>query len=1205
MGTFHVRDRNIGFNSLDFSNVDVEHQKFSNFDMLHEIHRRIGINKMKHERHRPTLTLLYWNGGGCMSSRLCVNPVLKSLILAETPDVFVYAESMVYSNVKLTSPPNSLSDYDSVHHIALKNSNRRGISIFYLQKHRYILSKDLASKNYDIIWVKLESTHEKMVFCFFYAPGEHRSKKECIGFYDELREGYAKYSQNYKVFFMGDSNARLGFYSQDKCINGRFVSNNNKPMFLGFLEYTDLYYLNGIYAKGQPTYEIINRKKSIIDVGLTNHLPSVHNFQVLPNILGVNPQTCDKVLKLTVNFSDNVITSTRKGNYSNIGCSKFRFCNDFSLLKVRDWVSERINELVSLRPDDTSIYKYSVLIRMYEFAKTRFLGYATKRHSKQQSSPKLNKLQLLVRYLTTQYKHEPSKINLMKLRLAHTQLTETWKMVRQENFSRWLAKLNKLNHQQATRSFFSELKKRNRNPEVFGPIENSKGLLSKTLPECLKNWSDFYSDLYKGNNCHVKFDFRAFPHFQKITPAKLKVLNEDITISEVASATYTFKTYCSPGADMILNRDLTCLFIPNEEDSIRWEILRFIHKLFLNFWEQETVPENFKQSIIRPFLKPGKNPCKRGNYRPISLLNVPLKLYEQIIKNRLLGYLEDSCFFSDAQAAYRKNRSTSDNLLVVQEIFYYYRYTKKGPRGATGKQPLFLVFMDLRKAFDSVPREYLFAKLAYIGVTGKLFNVLKDIYTRNKARVKIGNRFSAYFEINSGVMQGSKLGPILFIFYINDLLRKLNDSQQGARLGDTVVSALGFADDIVLIADCPNKLQGLLDICNDWCRRNGMAFNNDKCTVLPLNTPAKNVNFKLGESHLKKVKIYKYLGVVFSNIRLTSLYTRHFKSVIEKAEKRINCVRHFGFHSDGLRPATSIGMYKVLVRPILEYASQVLSYRHYYFTSPRKPRTVFEPTDFLLKLEQLQNRTLKLLIPCPRSTPCCLLRLLTGTISLVAHIDILKLRYFWNLTHSEIKSFAHEIYKYKRTNFLESNIGYVHEIFNLCCEYNMMWVWHGTTTLKINPLTQIKNQIVQLHLKRDIQIAAGHDCIYSSLYLSSGQKTGKYKLNKLLRSMGFFQSTQHRRFFLYSFLDTSAYSRPCPKCSSLINDVLTHALTKCPNTHTRQLRVTLRLKLLLYNAENASLSCKKQLFSQAIHSPLIRRALCDFLVSFGIYTASE
>ena len=209
---------------------------------------------------------------------------------------------------------------------------------------------------------------------------------------------------------------------------------------------------------------------------------------------------------------------------------------------------------------------------------------------------------------------------------------------------------------------------------------------------------------------------------------------------------------------------------------------------------------------------------------------------------------------------------------------------------------------------------------------------------------------------------------------------------------------------------------------------------------MTLNSPRKDVDFKLGKTILKKITMYKYLGVVFSNKRLTSLYTHHFRRVIEKAEKRLNCIRHFGFDSDGLRPATCIAMYKVLVRPILEYASQVLSYRHYYFTSLGKSRKIFEPTDFLLKLEEFQNRTLKRLIPCPKSTPCCLLRLLTGTISLYAYIDILKLRYFWKLTHSGSKSYAHDIYSFKRKNFLDSNIGYVREIFNLCCEYKMMWV---------------------------------------------------------------------------------------------------------------------------------------------------------------------
>ena len=107
-------------------------------------------------------------------------------------------------------------------------------------------------------------------------------------------------------------------------------------------------------------------------------------------------------------------------------------------------------------------------------------------------------------------------------------------------------------------------------------------------------------------------DFGGFPNFKKISQAQLKSLNNEITIYEVAEATYTFKNFCSPGADNILNRDLTCLFIPDKNDLVKWEILRFIHKIFNNFWAKETVPELFKQSIIRPFLKPGKDPTKRG-----------------------------------------------------------------------------------------------------------------------------------------------------------------------------------------------------------------------------------------------------------------------------------------------------------------------------------------------------------------------------------------------------------------------------------------------------------------------------------------------------------------------------------------------------------------------------------------------------------------
>ena len=180
-----------------------------------------------------------------MLSRLCVNPELKQL-LATKPDIFVYAESLIFSKPRSTQKQ-FLQDYDCYHLTAVKNTCRRGISVFYLKQHRFVLSKDLVSNQYDIVWVKLQNTEQKMVFCFFYSPGENKSACERLRFYDELRAGYKKHSKIFNIFLLGDSNARLGSFSQDKGINGQYVS-NNKANFLGFLDYTGLTYLNAIYA---------------------------------------------------------------------------------------------------------------------------------------------------------------------------------------------------------------------------------------------------------------------------------------------------------------------------------------------------------------------------------------------------------------------------------------------------------------------------------------------------------------------------------------------------------------------------------------------------------------------------------------------------------------------------------------------------------------------------------------------------------------------------------------------------------------------------------------------------------------------------------------------------------------------------------------------------------------------------------------------
>ena len=104
--------------------------------------------------------------------------------------------------------------------------------------------------------------HPKRViyFCFFYAPGDHHSQSLRMDFYYSFQKSFDKFSRLGKIFMLGDANARLGSILDDRDINGVLVSNKNKPLLLGFLDYTGLQVLNKLFTKGISTYEIVNRR---------------------------------------------------------------------------------------------------------------------------------------------------------------------------------------------------------------------------------------------------------------------------------------------------------------------------------------------------------------------------------------------------------------------------------------------------------------------------------------------------------------------------------------------------------------------------------------------------------------------------------------------------------------------------------------------------------------------------------------------------------------------------------------------------------------------------------------------------------------------------------------------------------------------------------------------------------------------------------
>ena len=1149
------------------------------------------------KRKTNSFTLSRWNGGGKLVPRLRVNPGLRKF-LETTPDIFCYGEALVFKRTLEMDLP----EYKYMVHKAEKGTLRRGLVVYYRKKLSNVITKGYSSARFDIMWIRIKTLTEDFIVGFFYAPGVQHKEKYREEFYDELRKGADKYMEK-KIFLIGDSNARLGEYTGDRDVHGNLKCNMNKNLLLGFIHYTGMTLLNRIYAPGQPTYEIMGRKRSIIDVALTNTVNSVQNFEVRPQILGANAQTCHKIIKLTLRSKLESKQSEAKEQ------KKFRHCTHEALERVKGEVARKCKLLREIRGNRIpNVFTYKVISTLYHNAKVNFVGYRTTAKRKaplpiairmQQIS--LNKTAAKITYYKGM-KNRKEKLGLLTQQheIQEKILYDLWNREKNRLWAQKIRKLNALDHNKATRAFYKELNHRNLDTEQFGPIVNIKGKLSTTIDECLENWRNFYQNLYSAPKEEIdsveELD-GAEAGYQKISKIQEEALDGEITMIEVVDALFTLKSNKAAGKDRMLNDDLLEL-LDTSKPCGNWknvEILTFLHKMMKNLWEIEKVPENFKETTLRPFLKDAdKDQTKPTNYRPVSLLNVLMKVYEHIIKVRLTKFLAETNYFSTAQAAYRKGRSTRDHILVIQEIFYYYRY-KKGSQGIREeKKPLYLGLMDLVKAFDTVPRKRLFKKLKKTGVKGKMFRVIKNLYEGNTATVKIGDYRSKSFKIESGVMQGSKLGPILFSIFINDLLERLQTSSLGVKLWRTKVTALGFADDIILLADTPAKLQALINMCVNWSKENGMRFNSGKhkCIVLPLNTGLKGLAFNLDGVGIEIVSMARYLGVLLSRSRLTSLYGKHVAQVLEKADVRAKVIRHKGFQSDGLRPETAIRLYKTLVRPILEYASQVLSYKHYYFTE-RQGDKIEDPTGMIMWLEKFQNRILKKLVPCPKKTPPAMLRLLTGTMPISGRIDMLKLRYFWRLQHTKEEKDAKKVYLELRERLLYSNVGYIHEIFNLCCKYGLMDVWHGHCPIKTSPHPRIKRVVVAYHLQKDKEIARNTKSVYTGLI---NYKSKRYVLDPTLTWLGRFESSRHRSTFLYALLDNSSYNRKCVHCSEEVKDITSHGMVDCTSLNHQRRVFCLMMKF--YDApKNIDLSNKEVVFSLALSKTCFMKVFCKFLLA--------
>lgn len=373
------------------------------------------------------------------------------------------------------------------------------------------------------------------------------------------------------------------------------------------------------------------------------------------------------------------------------------------------------------------------------------------------------------------------------------------------------------------------------------------------------------------------------------------------TVTEVIEIVHKLKNQKSAGAD-----NFSTMLIKSIAEYIS-PIL--CHVINLSFYSG-VFPDKLKQSIVVPIYKKS-NSSKTDNLRPISLVPVVSKIFEKIMKKRLMHFLESKQFISKDQYGFTQGRSTEDALINVTEQIYN-KFNEKNK--ITG------LFIDFKKAFDLVNHSILLDKLEAIGIRGNALRWFESYLTGRTQRVRIGDTLSPPQAVLSGVPQGAVLSANLFLIFINDLLMlpfigKIN----------------AFADDIALFYYHNNSQIIWQNITEDlnflslWCAHNKMQVNVDKTKFInfdfkgfafsqPLIYHESNcIKLNCTCKTIEQVDNFKYLGLTLDQ-KLN--WGKHVADVHKKL--RIN-VRKFYFLRNFCDIDLLRTLYYALVHSKLQY----------------------------------------------------------------------------------------------------------------------------------------------------------------------------------------------------------------------------------------------------------------------------------------------
>ena len=457
-----------------------------------------------------------------------------------------------------------------------------------------------------------------------------------------------------------------------------------------------------------------------------------------------------------------------------------------------------------------------------------------------------------------------------------------------KKFEQKLAKEAKSNPKAIWRYINGQSKTRKGIGELHIDPSNENSRVTDSDAEKAQILAQFFSSVF---TIEPDGEVPSLPTMNIDSPMELLIL----TKASIEKQLKSLKVNKSPGPD-----NFNPYFLKHTSASISTPLC-----ILFNFsLESQQVPQDWKKAKISAIYKNKGSKKQAGNYRPVSLTSIICKSLEALIRDYIMEYMLRNKLFTSRQYGFLSGRSISLQLLEVLD-----KWTEALDEGNS----IDAIYMDFRKAFDVVPHKRLISKLKSYNLNQQIINWIQSFLTSRSQQVNVNSSKSTWMNVTSGIPQGSVLGPLLFVIFINDLPDNLKSD------------AFLFADDTkiyrtIQTSDDQSCLQADLDKLSQWSEKWLLKFNTAKCKHMHIGKPiADSATYNLNSIHLETIKQEKDIGVIIDD---DLSFDCHISEKAKKATQMFAMLRRTFHH---LNDDLFLPLYKSLVRVHLDFASAVWS----------------------------------------------------------------------------------------------------------------------------------------------------------------------------------------------------------------------------------------------------------------------------------------